>query len=79
MAQSLAALRGRIHRQRIQIIRQRAPDQRRRSVLRFTNGQPDLTKSLESAIGRRWRYAAAQLAQLFKRIGLQAGEIGIHE
>jgi len=41
-------------------------------MLRLSARQLDLAKC------RRWRHAGKQVAQLFKRIGLQAGEIRIH-
>ena len=41
-------------------------------MLRLANRKLYLAKS------RRWCYAGKQVAQLFKRIGLQAGEIWIH-
>jgi hypothetical protein len=35
-------------------------------------------ESLISLESRRWRHAGKQLAQLFKGVGLEQGEVGIH-
>ena len=65
MAQCIRTLGGRIVGEPVKAVCQGVLDEGGRFVLRLANRQLDLAE------GRRRRYAGKQVAQLFKRIGLQ--------